>query len=744
MTPSASPPVPAPKLTILVPSRNRAEMARRTIESLRAQDVPGVSIVVSDNSTDEREREQLAAACAELDDVHYLSPPGDLAMTDHWTWAFGRLRDDFSAPLVSMVTDRMVMRPGALAGLLELAAAHPERLVSYNHDAVEDRTTPVRLRLEDRSGRAFELSAEHLLQRCAHVYFHACIPRVMNCIVPQTVLDAVEQRYGSLFASISPDHCFGFRCLDVVDAIVYYDACPLIHYALARSNGASYASGVSSADADDFQRHLGAVQMNASAPVPAFHSITNAVVNEYCFVRAEPPSRKLPALDPTRYLGAMARETARLEDPELRERMRRLLDEQGWSRIRPRYRRARTRDVLELLLRRPRPFLRLLRLTLAERLPPALAALLGAGERRRTFATTEQALAHLMSAATPTAPTHVHLLPLLFPRGRTKGAGATSLSFRRRRGRSSPLPHPPGSISGLPQLLEVVAVAQRVHRLPEPLVTVGGELTLPCERAHRLLLPHGVITIEVATDPWRKHEKTTIGPAAVPPRFLLELPHPLAIDIERPEPTWRLHRGHGRVGALVAVKRDESRHVHIRDAVAVGEAEVLVANIRQDTLQAPPGHRLLAGVHQRHPPRLGLRAMDLHVALRQVEGDVARVQVVVGEVLLDQVALVAEADHELLDPMGGVDLHDVPEHRLAADLDHWLGTHSGLLAESRAETAGQDHGLHGDAGYWTYHMSSPVTSRTPERVDSLSGEEMGGLMAVCDCYVSLHPPRASV
>ena len=239
----------------------------------------------------------------------------------------------------------------------------------------------------------------------------------MNCLVPQSVLDAVERRYGSLFASISPDHCFAFRCLDVVDAIVFYDACPLIHYALARSNGASYARGVSSADSEDFQRHLGVVQMNASAPVPTFHAITNAVVNEYCFVRTEPPSRKLPALDRTRYLGAMARETARLEDADLRARMRRLLEEQGWSRIRPRYWLARARDVLELLFRRPGPFFRLLRLSLADRMPPALAPLLGGRQRRRTFATTEQALAYLMATTAPTVPTHVHLLPLLFPPG---------------------------------------------------------------------------------------------------------------------------------------------------------------------------------------------------------------------------------------------------------------------------------------------------------------------------------------
>jgi hypothetical protein len=376
-----------------------------------------VSIVVSDNSTDEREREQLASACAEMNDVHYISPPGDLAMTDHWNWAFERLRDDFAAPLVSMVTDRMVMRPGALFGLLELSAAHPGRVVSYNHDAVDDSATPIRLRLEDHSARAFELSAEHVLRRCAHVYFHPCIPRVMNCLVPQSVLNAVEQRYGSLFASISPDHCFAFRCLDVVETLVYYDACPLIHYALARSNGASYARGLRSADSEDFRRHLGVVQMNASAPVPAFHAITNAVVNEYCFVRAESPSRKLQALDWTRYLGAMARETALLEDPDLREQMGRLLDEQGWSRTRPRYWLARARDVFELLLRRPGPFLRLLRLRLADRLPRALATLLRGGEQRQAFATTEQALAHLMATTVPPVPTHVHLLPLLFPAG---------------------------------------------------------------------------------------------------------------------------------------------------------------------------------------------------------------------------------------------------------------------------------------------------------------------------------------
>src|SRR3712207_7472787 len=48
------------------------------------------------------------------------------------------------------------------------------------------------------------------------------------------------------------------------------------------------------------------------------------------------------------------------------------------------------------------------------------------------------------------------------------------------------------------------------------------------------------------------------------------------------------------------------------------------------------------------------------------------------------------SDDELVDALAGVELHDVPEDRLAADLDHRLGPGGGLLAQPRAEAAGQD------------------------------------------------------
>jgi len=65
--------------------------------------------------------------------------------------------------------------------------------------------------------------------------------------------------------------------------------------------------------------------------------------------------------------------------------------------------------------------------------------------------------------------------------------------------------------------------------------------------------------------------------------------------------------------------------------------------------------------------------MDGNLVVVHVEGDVGCVQEVVGEVFLDDVALVAETDDEVIDAVLGVELEDVPEDGAAADLDMGLG-----------------------------------------------------------------------
>jgi hypothetical protein len=201
------------------------------------------------------------------------------------------------------------------------------------------------------------------------------------------------------------------------------------------------------------------------------------------------------------------------------------------------------------------------------------------------------------------------------------------------------------------------------------------------ERLHRFALEHRVVAIDHVEDAGRQHEKAAVDPRAVGRRLLMEGVHLAVRDLERAEAGRRAHGGDRRQPPVGAVEPDQVLDVDLRDAVAIGHAEGLVAEIVAQAPQPAAGLSLQASVHQRHAP--GLRAADMgrDIVLRIVEGHVGHVQPVVREELLDHVALVAERENELVDAALGVDLHDVPEDRAPSDLDHRLRARLGLLHE---------------------------------------------------------------
>jgi hypothetical protein len=231
---------------------------------------------------------------------------------------------------VAVLTDRMVMKQDGLADLLALVRRHPERVISYNHDLVDDWLRPVSLHLYEWTGRVFEVTAEHLLYLSSRAVIRPPLPRMMNSMAPRSVFDRVQERFGSIFDSISPDFCFTYRCLDTVDSILYWDKPILLQYALDRSNGASYSRGDDAPDRLDFAAQLGAQQMNYAAPVPQFRTIRNAIVHEYCFVKRESGSDRFPAVDPRAYIASVVEDFSQIENRQLRAAMFDVLRDNGW------------------------------------------------------------------------------------------------------------------------------------------------------------------------------------------------------------------------------------------------------------------------------------------------------------------------------------------------------------------------------------------------------------------------------
>ena len=179
-------------------------------------------------------------------------------------------------------------------------------------------------------------------------------------------------------------------------------------------------------------------------------------------------------------------------------------------------------------------------------------------------------------------------------------------------------------------------------------------------------------------------------------RLLGELGDAVAVEHQTAEARRWAHGGDRRELAVRPVELEQRRQIHVGHAVAVGEHERLVAERLRSRYTRPPV-MLAAPVSTRwttHGSHSLLSAVTSPVA--QVDGQIPEERIVVEEVALDHLALVAERDDELVEAVLRVVLHDVPEDRLAADLDHGLGLDAGLLGKSGAESSGKDDCLHMD------------------------------------------------
>ena len=141
---------------------------------------------------------------------------------------------------------------------------------------------------------------------------------------------------------------------------------------------------------------------------------------------------------------------------------------------------------------------------------------------------------------------------------------------------------------------------------------------------------------------------------------------------------------------------DHLVEMHIRQAVAVVGEEVLlvldvVAHRRETLTDVAPD----PGVDQRDAPILLDLGQELDVrALLGHDAVGEDLRLVVEEELLDDVRLVAEAQHEIAVAVLAVVVHHVPQDRLMADRDHGLRDVLGVLADAGAKAAAEQNNLH--------------------------------------------------
>lgn len=364
----------------------------------------GVTVAVSDNSADPDQQRELAAFCAGQAPgaVLYLQPPGPLSMAAHWEWLRRRITERLDPTHLAYLGDRMVFTAGSLARVAAIAARHPDKVVAYSHDHVDDLEPPVALVQLQWTGRVLELDSRTLLRMTSRATWGSYLPRMINSIAPVDVMARIEARYDDVFGMTSPDFCFAYRCLSVCDTILFEDRCATVYRGARASSGISYLRGLPNEHNDAFERHLPGGRHD-STPEPGFETTANAIFEEYCFVRARAgdPAR-FPAIDPRAYLAVNALSASRIRDPERRARVEELMRRRGWTRgARIRNRAAKVAPAFGYFVRHPGAIGRTLHRQLIERPPGTPASVLlpkiGIDPRVRDelrFASSQEAIAH--------------------------------------------------------------------------------------------------------------------------------------------------------------------------------------------------------------------------------------------------------------------------------------------------------------------------------------------------------------
>ncbi len=132
----------------------------------------------------------------------------------------------------------------------------------------------------------------------------------------------------------------------------------------------------------------------------------------------------------------------------------------------------------------------------------------------------------------------------------------------------------------------------------------------------------------------------------------------------------RPHDGHRGQRAMGAVEVQQRVEVDVGDAVGVGRGERPACDDISGAVDAAAGLRVEAGVE----------ALD---------GDAVGPRLRSGP-LLHEVALVPAEQDEALEPLDGVQLHDVPDDRASTDLHEWLGDVDGLLLQAGPPAAAEN------------------------------------------------------
>lgn len=222
---------------------------------------------------------------------------------------------------------------------------------------------------------------------------------------------------------------------------------------------------------------------------------------------------------------------------------------------------------------------------------------------------------------------------------------------------------------------------------------------------------------QIALDERSLEDKEPAADQAFGKRLFRETSDPVALDGKFSKTVGWSDPGDRPDAAMRAMKGQERFQIDVTHPIAVGKAEgSIIFQIVGHPANTSAGLSGKTGLGQSHRPViLVVAAVKLDGFLpTEVHGDIPHPGFVVEEEVLDDVALVAQAQDEIIEAVAGVVLHDVPQYRAPPDLHHGLWLELGLLTQPGSLASTEDDSLHSTGLYFSRPLYLQVESRPSE------------------------------
>lgn len=258
----------APLLSLIIPTRERAQTLAATLATAVATTHPSLEIIVSDNVS----ADDTKAVVDRVNDsrVRYVNPGSRQSMCGNYEFALSKAIGSY----VTIIGDDDAVIPQALDRLLVRLAALPEPLIHmwplhiYDWPA-SDRSASVAYLAPQIPPSELNLKskAKDVVRYGGWKYYE--LPSPYHAAIPRELLLKIRNRTGKVFHSTQPDvftamaiPAFADRAINLGDAVT-------LNGRSARSNGLGFVEKKARANIDRFISEYGDYRFHPSLPTSA-------------------------------------------------------------------------------------------------------------------------------------------------------------------------------------------------------------------------------------------------------------------------------------------------------------------------------------------------------------------------------------------------------------------------------------------------------------------------------------------